>query len=304
MTEGTPRPVTVELGVFDLSRLPVQWGDVDPEKLQAAVETIESSVPEQTSKMSDVLQTALPRQVQYPPLEIFLGSRFAYNVDPVYYNNCFWQLPRPIIAPEGYSLYVQLIDMTIPVSWHLYTLTPGNYSIRTLTAALNTLLPSATIVFNDTTLKLTLTSAVPVTVDGSLCSILGIAPGTTGTSLSSVHTVDLTGQNSIYILTDFSSNNQNIDVRGGGSSVFCRLPCTAAPMQVLHHEDYNGKSGLLIDTDNIASVHLKLEDENFNPLLATIHWEATLQITFVYTGRMHLQVETPLGLRVAPEQLI
>jgi hypothetical protein len=268
--------------------------------------------------MSDVPQTQLRRQVQYPPVEIFLGSRFAYNGDPVYYNDCSWQLPRAVLAPEGYSLYVQLIDMTIPVSWHvineycnelylneqLYTLTPGNYSIRTLTAALNTLLPSSTVVFNDTTLKLTLTSAVPVTVDGSMCSILGFVPGTTGTSLSSVHTVDLTGQNSIYLLTDFSSNNQNIDVRGGGSSVFCRLPCTAAPMQVLHHEDYNGKSGLLLDTDNIASVHLRLEDENFNPLLATIHWEATLQITFVYTGRMHLHVERPLGLRMPPEQLI
>lgn len=51
MPESTPRPATVELGVFDLSRLPVQWANVDPEKLQAAVEMIESSVPEQVEQL-------------------------------------------------------------------------------------------------------------------------------------------------------------------------------------------------------------------------------------------------------------
>jgi predicted ATP-grasp superfamily ATP-dependent carboligase len=51
MTEGTPRPAAVELGVFDLSRLPIQWSNVDPEKLQTAVETIESSVPEQVEQL-------------------------------------------------------------------------------------------------------------------------------------------------------------------------------------------------------------------------------------------------------------
>lgn len=51
MPEGTPRPVAVELGVFDLSRLPIQWGNVDPEKLQSAVETIEASVPEQLEQL-------------------------------------------------------------------------------------------------------------------------------------------------------------------------------------------------------------------------------------------------------------
>jgi hypothetical protein len=257
----------------------------------------------------------MQRPVQFPPIEIFIGSRYAYNADSVYYNDCTWQLPRQVLAPEGYSLYVQLIDLTIPVSWHvineyccdiyvndqLYTLTPGNYSIKTLVAALNTLLPNCSVAFNETTLKINLTSAVPVTIAGSLCPVLGIVEGSTGNTLSSLHTVDLTGTNSIFVLSDFNSSNANIDTRGGSSSssVFCRIPVNVAPMQVLQHEDYNGKSGLLLDTDNIASVHLQLQDENFNNLLATLHWEATLQITFVYTGRYHMQVERPLGLRAA-----
>jgi hypothetical protein len=260
------------------------------------------------------------QQVQYPPVEVFLCSRSAINTNNEYYNDCTWQLPRSIIAPNGYALYVQLIDMTIPVSWHVvnfynnqllingveYILTQGNYSVRTLVTALNTLIPDVTTTFNDITLKVTLSSTEPFTVSGTLCNVLGIVSTDTAgtdsanasTSISSRHTVDMTSQNSIYILSDFTSSNSNIDTNQSGSSVFCRIPVDCAPMQVLQHEDYNGKSGLLCDGD-ISSVHLKLLDEDFNPLLNTLHWQATLQVSFLYTGRLQLVVDKPLGLRAA-----
>jgi hypothetical protein len=182
--------------------------------------------------------------LEYPPIEVFLNSRFSNNGDNAYYNDCIWQLPRAVIAPEGYSLYVQLIDMTLPVSWHVINeynnelvingtgvaLTPGNYSVRTLVSTLSTLLsPDIRVAFDSITLKLTLAALFPLTVSGSLCSVLGIVPGSTGLSLSSLHTVDLTGQNSVYVLSDFSTSNNNIDTRGN-SSVFCCIPVTAAPM--------------------------------------------------------------------------
>jgi hypothetical protein len=263
--------------------------------------------------------------IEYPPIELFLNSRFSNNGNDLYYNDCTWQLPRAVIAPEGYSLYVQLIDLTLPVSWHVvneynnelvinsqalasgeatykhkvFALTPGNYSVRTLVSTLsNILAPDIHVAFDNITLKLTVSALFPITVSGSLCSVLGIAPGSTGLSLSSLHTVDLTGQNSVYVLSDFSTSNNNIDTRGN-SSVFCRIPVTAAPMQVLQHEDYQGLSGLLLDTDTLLNVHLKLEDEEYRPLLCTLHWEATLQIQFVYTGRMHMAYERPLGLIAA-----
>jgi hypothetical protein len=260
-----------------------------------------------------------PNRVEYPPQEIFLCSREAVNLNEDYFNDCSWQLPYPVVAPEGYSLYVQLIDLTIPVSWHVineycnqivingteYLLSPGNYSLRppTLLTALNALLPGITATFNEITLKLTLTSTTPFTISGTLCSILGIIEGSSGTVLSSKHTVDLTSQNSIYILSDFSSSNANIDT-SGKSNVFCRIPVNVAPMQVLQHEDYNGKSGLLIDSETIGSVHFQLLDEDYRPLLNTLHWQATLQVSFIYTGRMHLIVDRPFGLRISPEELI
>ena len=41
----------VELGVFDLSRLPVLWSTIDPEKIEQAVTTIESHVDEQVQQL-------------------------------------------------------------------------------------------------------------------------------------------------------------------------------------------------------------------------------------------------------------
>jgi 3-hydroxyacyl-CoA dehydrogenase len=49
MTEQQVGPI--EVGVFDLSRLPVMWGDVDPDKAEQAVATIEASVEEQVKQL-------------------------------------------------------------------------------------------------------------------------------------------------------------------------------------------------------------------------------------------------------------
>eukprot|EP00953_Heterococcus_sp_UTEX-ZZ885_P017185 9620-Heterococcus_DN1.PRE.3 len=287
----------IEVGVFDMSRLPVRWDKLEIERVQQTMEAIEGSLEEQIEQLTQAKKSTAD----------------AVDAEHGHTEEEAPRLPRAVIAPEGYSLYVQLIDLTLPVSWHVineynnelvingtgFALTPGNYSVRTLVSTLSTLLaPDISVSFDTITLKLTLTALFPLTVSGSLCSVLGIVPGSTGLSLSSQHTVDLTGQNSVYVLSDFSTSNNNIDTRGN-SSVFCRIPVTAAPMQVLQHEDYQGLSGLLLDTDTLMSVHLKLEDEEYRPLLCTLHWEATLQIQFVYTGRMHMAYERPLGLIAA-----
>ncbi len=248
---------------------------------------------------------------EYPPIEIFLNAKNALNSNPNYYSDCSYQLPKCIVAPDGYSLYVQVLSFTCPVSWHVinsycntlsinstvYTLVPGNYSVRTLTSALTALLPGITASFSETTLKMTLSCATSFVIGGTLCDVLGIAAGSSGTTLSSKHTVDLTGSNSIFLLSNFSTSNNNIDTRPGSASVLCRVPVNVAPMQVLQYEDFNGRAGLLLDSDTIANIQLELEDENRQPLQATIAWEMTLQVTFVYTGRTHMLREVPLGLR-------
>jgi hypothetical protein len=41
----------VEVGVFDISRLPVMWGNIDPAAAEQAVSAIESSVEEQVKQL-------------------------------------------------------------------------------------------------------------------------------------------------------------------------------------------------------------------------------------------------------------
>jgi hypothetical protein len=41
----------IEVGVFDLSRLPVMWSNIDPAKAESAVATIEQSVDQQVKQL-------------------------------------------------------------------------------------------------------------------------------------------------------------------------------------------------------------------------------------------------------------
>lgn len=41
----------IEVGVFDLSRLPVVWGSVDPAKVERAVQAISASIPDQVAEL-------------------------------------------------------------------------------------------------------------------------------------------------------------------------------------------------------------------------------------------------------------
>jgi hypothetical protein len=50
---STAQSGPVEVGVFDLSRIPVIWQSIPPEKLEEAVNRIESSVDEQMEQLQN-----------------------------------------------------------------------------------------------------------------------------------------------------------------------------------------------------------------------------------------------------------
>ena len=53
MTEVSIQHAAIETGVFDLSRLPVQWSSIDPDKAQTAFATIEATVTEQIEQLKE-----------------------------------------------------------------------------------------------------------------------------------------------------------------------------------------------------------------------------------------------------------
>ena len=251
--------------------------------------------------------------VVYPPIECYLYSKDG-QFQSTYYNDVTFNFERPVICPPGYSAYIQVLSFTMPNVFHVvneynnhivinnydYTLDVGNYSVYQLVAVLTKLDPNVTCKFDSITLMATFTSTTPLTLSGPLCALLGIAEGSTGLSVSSTHTVDMSGTNSIYLLTDLSSSNSNVDSRAGSDSVLCRIPVTTPAGSIIQYQDFNGRAGLQLDDDCIQSVRLLLEDENRMPLLATLHWQLTLQVRFLYTGRQRMAVNQPDALRAGP----
>ncbi len=250
------------------------------------------------------------------PVEIYLNSSNSIQVGDGYHNDCSFQLPRTIQAGEGWAIYLSVLSFTCPVSWTLvntwnntlmlnglrYDLRPGHYSAFQLAAAIRaTIPPTVSCVFDPITLKMCFSSEQPVTYGGSLLGPLGMEPAV-GTYAESRHTVDLSGVNSIYFMTDFISHN--VDTRPGDpGNVMCRIPIDVPPLSVCQYLDQNGsigRPGVLLADGQLSSIRVRLEDEYRRPLQASIFWEATMQCVFVPSGRAALQIERPLALAIDP----
>lgn len=255
----------------------------------------------------------MDQQITYPPVEIYLHSKDSHSTGD-YNNDCTFQFERPLIAPNGFSMYLQCLSFTLPNVFHVvneynnhivinsidYTLAVGNYSIFQLVGVLTTLDPNVKCKYDGITLKVTITSATNITLSGPLCLLLGIPVNSSGKVISSTHTVDMSGTNSIYILTDLTSSNSNIDSRAGSDSVLCRIPVTTPAGSIIQYADFNGRAGLLLDDDVLNGIRVLLEDEMRLPLLATLDWQLTLQVRFLFTNRQRMQVNQPVSFRVPP----
>lgn len=251
--------------------------------------------------------------VVYPPVEIYISSNDAVRSDDTFHNDCTFQLSRNVIAPAGYSIYLQVLSFTMPhcmhvvslynnrlkISDHDFTLEPGNYSIYQLVAVLNKLDPNVSCRFDSITLKCIFTSATSCTIDGPLCKVLGIPAGSRGTTIASTQTVDLSGCNSIYVLTDLTCSNANLDSRADAGNLLCRIPISVPPAGIIEFTDFSGRSGLLLDSDALAgSFRIQLQDEDRRPLLCSLAWQMCLQCRFIYTERQAMIVDRPAGLRM------
>lgn len=249
-------------------------------------------------------QTSLPM-----PVEVFLSSENGSHQGDEYHNDVTFQLPRPILCPPYAQPYIKLLSFTCPNSWLVinsnnnqlfvdnvaYNVTPGNYSASQLASYINTNLPLSAS-FDSITLKMTLVSGPSVTLFGSLLPVLGLEQGAYGSRFVSQYTIDLTGVNSIYVLTDFQSRNVDTRSHDNNGSVLARVPVDVPPLGVLQFYDGSSRAGVLVQTDHIETLHIRLEDENRRPLAASIFWEMTIQIEFVHSDFHRMVIDRPFAL--------
>lgn len=116
---------------------------------------------------------------------------------------------------------VSLVSCSIPKSYYLimdghntflldtvqYTLTPGNYSVRTFATAINSLIAPAHLSFSDITAKFTLVDSVHTSLsfpeDSQVAGVWGFPPGSTNTitatKLVSTQVCNFQSVSTIYI---------------------------------------------------------------------------------------------------------
>ncbi|KAG5192756.1 hypothetical protein JKP88DRAFT_242634 [Tribonema minus] len=196
-----------------------------------------------------------------------------------FYDSVYYQLPLPIQADEGCNvlLSVQNFSMvnsrTVISSYNNVltlngvskTVIPGNYSAFELVAALQSSGVNAT--YNKTSLKVTLAFSVSTTVTGSMCTPLGITSGSTGTSVSTSNSVQLTGPLSVYIGTNLQGGNAAQD---RGNSILVRIPNSVPTLDVLHYSDAVSNTGLLLHDTCVQALTIYLTDEFGAPFLCSV----------------------------------
>lgn len=245
------------------------------------------------------------------PIEIYLSSEYSIKNDP-FCNDCTYKLPRQLVAPDGYSFYVSVISFTCPVSWlivniynniliidEIEVIVPhGNYSIFQLVKTVQSLLPSGiTLTYDSIAMRCTLQSNAIHVVQGPLCELLGFKQGSSGTTILSYRIVDMTGNNSVYIMTNLQSGQSNIDARGiDSANVLCRIPVSTQPGSIIDYQDFSGRAGLLLDNDCLNTIQIRLQDEDNRSLLCTLDYDLCLQVQFIPNTQQRLQRDIPVEL--------
>ena len=187
----------------------------------------------------------------------------------------------------------------IVISGTTFTLPVGDYDAYALASAL-TSATGRSFAYSNITLKITMTSATSCTVSGPIATeLLGFTDGATGTSISSVNTVSLTGTQAVYVDTDLSGGNVCVRTSGSTNTCLARLNMDVQPLAVLHWQD-SGSDATLIADPIISTLNISLSDEKCRPLLVTIPYSLSMQFTPVYTGRETLRIDRPSSMGINP----
>lgn len=241
-------------------------------------------------------------------LQIHLDTRdCSHKEDPTYQNGCHWSWPA-ISAPPNHSLRLALSSLSINISWLLVnsrndtlvltagstvsslTLTHGNYTAPELRTMISSLLPANySLTYNDFQNTFTVSyssfSAIVLQISGTSLTMLGFTGSKASSSMSnpsltSDSQADLTGVNSLYITTDKASFN--VDSRSPGSShILGRLSIPENFQATIAFNDPLATMGTPLYDNTLSDITIWLTDESRLSLQPLIHWQISLEVTFV-----------------------
>ena len=170
------------------------------------------------------------------------------------------------------------------------TIPVGNYSVFQLKDALNGLLSTYTVTYNELRNNFTFTTtnatdSITPTTSGLL---LGLINATTYTgTFTSVFPAKMSIYNTLYLNTDLNNTNTNLDNLGqqtvNTSTVLDSVPVNVSPYDTLYYESINPSSfNVSVTSNHLNSITLFLTTNTGENLITNTPWNVTLQLE-IYT---------------------
>jgi len=190
------------------------------------------------------------------------------------------------ITTYNIDIYHNILNYRVNSINYSLIITAGNYSIDTLITYLNSNLTNLTATYSSSTYKITFTSSYSFQLlsTSTALTILGFNDNTTynsvSNSLTSPNTFDLSGVNSILILTNFIT--RNLDSRTQKNSNYLKIiPVNVSNGNILSYVSTTNRQVKIYD-NHINFIAIQLQDENRNILqLNGSTWDMTLIVELV-----------------------
>lgn len=204
------------------------------------------------------------------------------------------QLANSVSCLAGESLLLSLYSASIPCSFYNITseensftlggvptsVPVGNYNIRTLISAIQTLVAGLTITYNTVTNKVTMSyPSGPTLILTTIAQSFGFTTGTTITgTMTAPNVVNIIDDYSLYLRTNLNLTNAR-DEQGNYSDILERIPIKASGSVVYYESPPNQHKNLLsVKTISEFTVALTYDTGNDYVDLNGCDWEICLLV--------------------------
>lgn len=209
------------------------------------------------------------------------------------------QLANAVSCLAGESLLLSLYSASIPCSFYNITndensftlggtprtIPAGNYNVRSLMTALQTVVAGLTCTYNSTTNKMTLVyPSGPTLILTTIAESCGFTSGTTITgTMTAPNVVNIIDDYSLYLRTNLNLTNAR-DEQGNYSDILERIPIKASG-SVVYYESPPNQHKNLLSVKSISEFTISLTYDSGNEFvdLNGCDWEIALLVQTIKT---------------------
>lgn len=225
-----------------------------------------------------------------------------------------FRFAKPILAKEGHSITLSMIDMEMPISYYLinsnndavvvagttYTIPSGQYDAESLAKYLTANTP-LTVAYDTVTNKYVFTGSGSFEQGTTAKDLLGVDVGTVIGTVSP-RQCNLGGVTNVYVKVPNISLH-NLDSYGRQTQILSKVVVDESFGSVLHYSDYHTDFKNVLDDTHVESIEIMLVDTDNRSLGGSegfhgIPWSMTLVFDFIPTVDVPMSGEETLSLLI------